>query len=478
MSDYYLAIDIGASSGRHMIGSINDGKMFLEEIYRFPNGMVNKKGQLCWDIKMLFDEIINGLKKCSEIGKVPKFLGIDTWAVDFVLLGKDDELLGEAVGYRDERTIGMDAKVCEKISLSELYERTGIQKLSFNTIYQLMAVKENEPEILKEAHTFLMIPEYLNFLLTGVKKAEYTNATSTQLINIDTKSWDYELIERLGYPNGIFQEISLPGSGVGMLSDKIVEEIGFNCEVILPASHDTASAVVALPSKMDETLYISSGTWSLMGVERLDFDTSQNSMAYNFSHEGGFDYRYRYLKNIMGLWMIQELKRELDHKYSFAKLCELASVEAIDSIVDAQDERFLAPISMIYEVKAYCLENDMVVPNTPGEIAAVIYNSLAECYRKTAYEIEKMTGITYPMINIIGGGANADYLNEITAKRTGKDVLAGPTEATAIGNIAVMMLAKGVFSDLKEARESIFGSFDIKYYEGEITDVTNKIRAS
>jgi len=468
MTQYYLAIDIGASNGRHMLGWLNQGKFELEEIYRFENRMTYKNGHLCWDVKKLFQEILNGLKKCAEFGKIPKFMGIDTWAVDFVLLDEDDKIIGDAVGYRDNRTAQMDALVYEQISLPDLYKRTGIQKLSFNTIYQLMAVKTKFPKQLECAKSMLMIPEYFNFLLTGKKMAEYTNATSTQLVNVHSNDWDFELIEKLGFQTEIFGDLFAPGTSVGSFTDEIQKEVGFDCEVILPTTHDTASAVVAVPSNDDDVLYLSSGTWSLMGIERLKADCSQESMFYNFTNEGGYDYRYRYLKNIMGLWMIQSLKKELDDKYSFAQLCEMANVQTISSIVDCQDERFLAPSSMIRAIQNYCEENNIQVPETPAELATVIYNSLAECYAKTVVEIEKMTGKSYPAINIIGGGANADYLNMITAKRTKKNVYAGPAEATAIGNITVQMLATGEFSDLKEARKCIYDSFEIKYYKGVV----------
>ena len=467
MSKYYLAIDIGASSGRHMIAYLSNGKLVLEEIYRFDNGMINKNGNLCWDVETLFKEIINGLKRCATLGKVPSYMGIDTWAIDFILLDQDDQLIGDAVGYRDSRTDGMDALVYEKISPLDLYQRTGIQKLLFNTIYQLMAVKTKNPDQLQQAKSFLMIPEYFNFLLTGVKKAEYTNATSTQLVDVDSKNWDDELLECLGYPREIFHEIAKPGTSVGMFTEAVINEVGFNCEVMLPATHDTASAVVAVPSNEDDTLYISSGTWSLMGVERLDTDCSAASMAYNFTHEGGYDYRYRYLKNIMGLWMIQSLKKELNDEYSFAELCEMAACESIPSIVDCQDERFLAPDSMMIALQQYCEEHQLPVPITAGELAAVVYNSLAKCYQVTAVELEKMMKKSYKQIHIIGGGANADYLNSITAKQTKKDIYAGPTEATAIGNIVVQMLATGEFPDLQAARQCIYESFEIKHYKGE-----------
>lgn len=464
MEKYYLAIDIGASSGRHMLASVADGKMQLEEIYRFPNGMDNVNGTLCWDVKRLFTEIKNGLKKCKELGKIPVSMGIDTWAVDYVLLDKDDRILGDTVGYRDSRTDGMDQKVYEVISQSALYERTGIQKQMFNTIYQLMAVKEQHPEYMEQAESLLMIPDYFQFLLTGVKKMEYTNATSTQLIDPKTNDWDYELIEMLGYNRKMFRPVSMPGTVVGNFTKEIQEEVGFDCKVVLPATHDTGSAVLSVPTNDDNAIYISSGTWSLMGIERKEADCSMASMQANFTNEGGYDHRFRFLKNIMGLWMIQSVKKEFEEDLSFAEICERASKETIDSIVDCNDDCFLAPQSMIKAVQDFCLATGQTVPQTVGEIAAVIYNSLGKCYGDTVKEIEAITGNTYDTIYVVGGGANAGYLNELTAKYTGKNVSAGPTEATAIGNITVQMLHDGVFASLPEARTCIGESFDIKWY--------------
>ena len=456
MSKYYLAIDIGASSGRHMLASMVNGKIQLEEVYRFPNGMDNKNGTLCWDVERLFTEIKNGLKKCKEIGKIPSYMGIDTWGVDYVLLDKDDKILGETVGYRDNRTNGMDAKVYETISLSALYERTGIQKQIFNTIYQLMAVKESHPEYLEQAKSIL---------LTGEKKNEYTNATTGQLVNAKTNEWDYELIDMLGYNKEMFQPVSMPGTVVGEFTKAIQEEVGFNCTVVLPATHDTGSAVLAVPTNDDNAIYISSGTWSLMGIERKEADCSMKSMQSNFTNEGGYDHRFRFLKNIMGLWMIQSVKKEFTEDLSFAEICERASKETISSIVDCNDDCFLAPKSMIEAVKKFCQDTEQQVPETVGEIAAVIYNSLAKCYGDTIEEIEALTGEHYSTIYVVGGGANAGYLNELTAKYTGRRVSAGPSEATAIGNIIVQMLHDKTFKSIPEARTCIGESFDVKIYE-------------
>lgn len=465
MGKYYLAVDIGASSGRHMLASMVDGKMQLEEVYRFWNGMDDKDGTLCWDTHRLFEEIKNGLKKCKELGKIPVSMGVDTWGVDYVLLDANDNILGDTVGYRDGRTNGMDEKVYETISLEDLYARTGIQKAIFNTIYQLMAVKQSHPEYLEQAESILMIPDYFHFLLTGVKKNEYTEATTGQLIDPKTNDWDYELIDMLGYNSKMFRPVSMPGTVVGNFTKEIQEEVGFDCTVVLPATHDTGSAVLAVPSNNDDVLYISSGTWSLMGIERMEADCSMESMKANFTNEGGYDHRYRYLKNIMGLWMIQNVKKELDDKYSFAELCDMASKETISSIVDCNDDCFLAPKNMTEAVQKFCEDTNQQVPRTPGEVSAVIYNSLAKCYGDTVEEIEGITGKHYDTIYVVGGGSNAVYLNQLTAKYTGRRVSAGPGEATAIGNVMVQMLHDGTFESLAQARTCVGESFGVKYYE-------------
>jgi len=466
MSDkkYYLAVDIGASSGRHILGCVEDGKIKYEEVYRFENGPVKRNGHMCWELDRLFSEIVNGMKACRDLGKIPVSMGIDTWGVDFVLLDKEDKVIGDTVCYRDERTAGVDSEVYKIIPEDELYARTGIQKQIFNTIYQLMAIKEKEPESLAKAESFLMVPDYFNFLLTGVKKQEYTNATTGQLVDPNTKQWDRQLIERLGLPAGIFKELSMPGTIVGRLSPEIQKKVGYDLDVILPGTHDTASAVLAVPMEKGDSVYISSGTWSLMGIEQSEADCSERARECNFTNEGGYEGRFRFLKNIMGLWMIQSVRHELDDKYSFAELCDMAEDSDIDSIVDANDGRFLAPLSMTEEVKKACAESGQKIPQTPGELAKVIYRSLAVCYRRAIEEIEDITGHTYPQINIVGGGANADYLNRLTAAETGKKVFAGPTEATALGNLGAQMIRGGEFASVPALRKCIAESFDLKAF--------------
>lgn len=468
MEKYFLAIDIGASSGRHILGHLENGKMVLEEIHRFPNGNVKKDGELTWDIDGLFEEILTGMKKCKEAGKIPVSVGIDTWAVDIVLLDENDERIGNAVGYRDSGTRGMDLEVYKAIPEEELYARTGIQKQIFNTIYQIKAWQIHKPELLERAKTMLMVPDYLHFRLSGVKATEYTNATTTQLVSPDTKTWDFDLINRLNYKPSLFQPVILPGTCLGRLTEEVQKRVGFDCNVVVPATHDTGSAVMAVPVKNGEEediLYISSGTWSLMGTELMEANCSAESKAHNFTNEGGYDYRFRYLKNIMGLWMIQSVKKEIGEGLGFGEICEMASKTTISSIVDANDDRFLAPENMTEEVKKACTESGQSVPEDLAEVAAVIYNSLAKCYGKTIAEIEEITGKHFEGIHIVGGGANAEYLNQLTAKATGKTVYAGPTEATAIGNLSAQMIAGKELQNLNDARNCIFESFEIKIYE-------------
>lgn len=464
MNKYFLAVDIGASSGRHILGSVENGKIVLEEVYRFWNGMDHVDGMLCWDVDRLYQEIITGMKKCKEIGKVPVSVGVDTWGVDFVLLDQEDRMVGRAVGYRDHRTDGMDQEVYRIIPEDELYERTGIQKAIYNTIYQLMAVKKEHPEYLEKAAAMLMIPDYFHFRLSGKKVQEYSEATTAQLVNPVTKDWDYELIDRLGFPRRIFMEIQMPGTAIGHLTEEVKEQVGYDCLVVLPPTHDTASAVMAIPTNAEDTCYISSGTWSLMGVERAEADCSSESKAANFTNEGGYDGKITYLANIMGLWMIQSVRNQLAPEMSYGELCEKASHEPIQTIVDCQDASFLSPDNMVEAVKEYCRKTNQEIPETLPALASVIYRSLAICYAEKLAEIEKITGVKYDRINIIGGGSNAAYLNELTAKYTGVPVYAGPGEATAIGNILSQMLEEGVFADLKEARDCVVSSFDITIY--------------
>ena len=469
MQSCYLAVDIGASSGRHILGFVRDGRMELKEIYRFENRLIRKDGHLCWEIDHLAAEVVNGLKACHEAGYAPVSMGIDTWAVDFVLLDKDGSRIGDAVAYRDERTDTMRQTLQDEgvLSFETLYGKTGIQYQKFNTIYQLSALKREHPEQLAAADCMLMIPDYLGWLLTGKKACEYTNASTTALVGADSRTWDEDLIARLGLPRNIFLPISPAGTLLGSFRPEIAAEVGFDCTVILPATHDTGSAFLAVPARDDNAAYLSSGTWSLLGVENPAAITTEASAAANFTNEGGYQYRYRYLKNIMGLWMIQSIRREEGEKTgtrpSFPELIAAAQSESgFTACVDADDPRFLAPDSMQQAVKDACAAAGQPVPANLGQIMQCVYNSLADDYRRAILQLQSLTGKTYTSINIVGGGSQDMYLNQRTANATGLPVFAGPTEGTALGNLIVQFIAGGEYADLQAARDAIKNSFTIK----------------
>lgn len=467
MTKYCIAVDIGASSGRLIAGALENGKLKLNEIYRFENKIVKKDEHFCWEADRLFEEIKTGIHKCRELGIKPESIGIDTWAVDFVLLDEKDQPLTEAVSYRDPRTDGMMEEVFGLISKERLYLETGIQFQKFNTIYQLYSIKKNHPELLEKATSFLMIPEYFNYLLTRQKANEYTNATSTQLVNAFTKKWDKELLDILGINKEMFHEIKTPKTILGSLTEELVSEFGFDMKVILPATHDTGSAVISVPEQ-DETIYISSGTWSLIGVENRFPICITKALDYNFTNEGGLDYQYRFLKNIMGLWMIQEVKRNYNDEYSFSELVELArGASEFRALVNVNDDRFLKPENMIREIQNYCAETGQQIPATPGEVAKCVYDSLASSYKTAVDQIEEIFEQKFDKINVIGGGCQNEMLNQLIANVTNKEVFAGPVEATAIGNIAAQFLALGDIEDIKEARNIIKHSFEVKKYMPE-----------
>jgi len=459
---YYLAIDIGASGGRHILGWLEDGMLRLEEVHRFPNGMKQRDGQLYWEIDAIFDEIITGLKKCTGLGKQPVSTGIDTWGVDFVLIDKNGARVGPAVAYRDSRTDGMDLEVSKFISESELYARTGIQKIFFNTLFQLMAVKVNAPHYFDNAAHLLMMPDYLHYRLCGVMKNEYTIASTGALINSKSKNWDDEIIARCGLPREIFGEIVPAGTSLGGFTDEIKKAVGYDCCVIMPPSHDTASAFLAVPTKSGRSVYISSGTWSLMGVELSDPITSEASRSANFTNEGGYGYRYRYLKNIAGLWLLQSVQKEIGEGVGYADLIAMARASNCYAIFGVNDERLAAPESMVSAICELCREDGQAAPKDLGDFARSIFRSLAVSYAQTMGDLQALTGTSYDCVNIIGGGSQNDYLNELTAAACNLPVYAGPAEGTALGNIASQMIANGELPDLAAARKAIRKSFDIR----------------
>ena len=492
MQTCYLAVDIGASSGRHIIGTVEHGVMALHEVYRFENRLIEKNGHLCWDMEGLVQNVIEGLKAAHDAGYTPTTVGIDTWAVDFLLLDADGTPIGDPVAYRDGRTAAMREELEPILPFTKLYARTGIQYQSFNTVYQLCALKKEHPEQLAAAEHFLMVPDYLNYRLTGVMANEYTNASTTALVGAISKDWDDEIINRLGLPRKIFGRISTPGTKLGNLSSAVKDYVGFDCTVVLPATHDTGSAFLAVPARDDKAVYLSSGTWSLLGVENKDPITTPASMQANFTNEGGYEYRYRYLKNIMGLWMIQSIRRELNGvsyvegkdthqqtdedelppftheaiEWGFPDLIAHAKeADSFEAHVNVNDDRFLAPDSMIDEIRRACFETGQDVPQTVGQLMRCVYVSLSSCYAESIAEMPSLTGRTYTSINIVGGGCQDAYLNELTTRACGIPVFAGPVEGTSLGNLAVQMIADGAFPDLQSVRDAIATSFDVKRFE-------------
>ncbi len=455
---YYLAVDIGASSGRHIISYLQDGKMITEEIYRFQNGpedltAYDGRTHLMWTHERLFGEIINGLKKAKELGKIPYSVGIDTWGVDYALLDENDEAIGGTYCYRDSRTDATIPAVHGVIPFAELYAKTGIQFASFNTVYQLL--DDVKTWRMAKAKSFLMLPDYFHFRLTGVKKQEYTNATTTGMVNAVTHKWDGEILEKLGYKKELFGELSQPGTEVGEFSDEIAAIVGYKAKVVLPATHDTASAVLAAPLS-EQTPYISSGTWSLLGVEQNYAHTSDAAREAGYSNEGSVKGQFRLQINIMGLWMIQQVRHELNDAYSFAQLADMARENPVDDYINVNDQKFLAPDSMIDVI------NESVGRKlTVGEMAYVIYNNLARYYDLSLKALEGVTGEKYETLNIIGGGSKNTLLNELTMEYTGKKIITGPAEGTAIGNLMMQMVGCGDVGGVKEGREIIKNSFDI-----------------
>jgi len=459
---YHLAVDIGASSGRCVAGRLKDDILHIEEIHRFPNSMIERGGHLCWDTDSLFSEIIKSLCKCRIRGIIPQTMGIDMWAVDFVLLDEKGEILGDTTAYRDKRTEGRDADVYAQIPEAELYRSTGIQKQIFNTVFQLRAVQKENPSLLDRAASFMMLPDYFHYKLCGVISNEYTNSTSTGLVNAQKRGWDYDIINKLNFPSRLFKPLAKPAASLRNFTPETQKAAGFNCEVITPATHDTASAIMSIPA--EDAIYISSGTWSLMGIEKTLPDCGEEARRLNFTNEGGFE-KFCFLKNIMGLWLIQEVNRETGNKYTFAELSELAEKEKINSIIDANDSRFFSPESMTEEIRAACAKTGQESPQTPAQSARIIYRSLAQSYAQTVNEIENLTKKSYSAIYVVGGGARAEYLNGLIARTSGKRVLANSSEAAAVGNIAAQMINCGEFKNLKEARECIAKSFVIKEYK-------------
>ena len=445
----YLAIDIGASSGRHILGRLEDGQLQTEEVYRFENGMVKQGGSLTWDVEALAREVIAGIKACGRAGKIPKSIAIDTWGVDYVLLDEQLQELRPVYAYRDARTADMPARVEQIISTQALYARTGIPPHTINSVYQLMCDKESGR--LAQAAHFLMMPDYLAWRLTGRLTNEYTNATTTGLVNAAARDWDTELLSLLGLPEHIFQPLGKCADVIGTFTQEIQDEIGFDAQVVFAPTHDTASAVAACD--IDEnSIYISSGTWSLIGIESPVPMLSEAARLVGFTNEGGAGGTYRVLKNLMGMWLLQGVRRDLGRTKHPDELMHMAMESKFVELFDVNAPLLTAPESMTEAVRTL-LGKQLPV----GDVLNAIYHSLARAYAQAAEEIEQITGRAFDGIHIVGGGGRDKYLGQMTAQYTGKQVTIGEKEATAAGNLLSQVMADTGMT-LAQARKLMGGN--------------------
>jgi len=468
----FLAFDFGASSGRAMLAKFDGEKITLEEKHRFSNDPVTVNGGMYWDVLRLFHEIKQGILKCANSGdRDIDCIGIDTWGVDYGLLDKNDELLGNPHHYRDTRTNGLIEKACEVVSKEEIYQKTGIAFNWFNTIFQLYSEKLSGSTALKEAKTLLFMPDLFNFFLTGVKKTEYTIASTAQMFDSENFVWAEDLLKKLDIPTDIYADMIYPGEQVGVLKKELAEELGVGqIPVIAVASHDTGSAVASVPvTDTKDFIYISSGTWSLMGVELDKPIISQEALSCNFTNEGCVNKTIRFLKNKMGLWLIQESRRQWEREGTLLSFDELEKqaneAKPFESLIDPDYEAFQTPGNMPEKIRDYCRMTNQPVPETKGEIIRCIAQSLAFRYRYTIENMEKVTGRKFSVINIVGGGIKDKMICRFTANATKRAVHAGPVEATSIGNVLVQAMASGAIKDLTEARKIVKNSFDITLYE-------------
>lgn len=468
MSRNVLAIDLGASNGRAMLGSLEGGRLSLEEVHRFENIPVNVNGSKYWNIFGLLHEIKTGIAKAQKMGGFQS-IGIDSWSSDFGLIGKDGELLLQPHHYRDKQTLKGIEMATSIIPREVIYEESGIQFLRFNTLIQLACIAQRNPQLLEQADKVLLIPDLLNYFLTGQIKCEFTNASATQILNPRNRQWSKKLLSGLHIPEHLLPPVVAPGSTCGLLDPAICRELGVpQVPVYCVASHDTASAIAAVPTQEKDFVYISSGTWCLMGTELPEPLINDKTLAYNFTNEGGYEYTSRFLKNIIGLWLVQESRRQWAKEgksIDYAVLEPAAqAAPAFESIVDSDYPDIDAPENMIVAIQDYCRKTGQVVPKTQGEIMRAIYQGLALKYRYVFDHLRELTERDYNAIHIIGGGTKAKQLSQMAANACGVAVVAGPIEATAIGNIAVQFIAHGDIANLKEARRIISDSFPTQTY--------------
>lgn len=470
----YLGIDLGAESGRVMAGLWNGKRIRLEEIHRFPNGPVRLGESLRWDVLRLWAEIQNGLTLAAKkYGRQVVSLGVDTWGVDYVLLSRNNEILGQPYHYRDPRTNGVMQKVFKKVSRAEIFSQTGLQFMQINTLFQLLALKERDPELLEQADCLLLMADFFHWCLCGSRVVEFTNGSTTQCLHPLKRDWARGLLKKVGLPSHIFPKVVAPGTKLGTLLPAVCKQTGLgNIRVIAPPTHDTAAAVAGVPTANTgkaNWAYISSGTWSLMGVEVKKAVLTPRALELNMTNEGGLDGTYRLLKNIMGLWLVQQCKRSFDaagKKYDYARLAQMAAkATPLRSVVDVNDPLFLNPPDMPEAIREYCRETKQPVPNTAGQLVRCAYESLALKYREVLRSLEELTGETIEVIHIVGGGSQSALLNQFAADACQRPVVVGPVEATVMGNLLTQVRADGELSSLGEMREVVRRSSKMQHYE-------------
>lgn len=477
----FLAFDFGAESGRAILGTLDGKKIKLEEIHRFPNRQIIVSGHIHWDIPYLFDEIKKGLAFTAEKGhKELLGIGIDTWGVDFGLIGRDNQVLGNPYAYRDSRTDGMIKKAFKRMPKEEIYSCTGIQFMQFNSIYQLLSMVETKNPLLDISKTLLFMPDLFNYLITGKKYSEYTIASTSQLLNAEKKDWEPEVFNKLDLPIDIMAPVVQPGTVIGQLLPDIAREAGvLPVEVIAPACHDTASAVAAVPAQLKNWAYLSSGTWSLLGVEVDEPVINKESLQNNFTNEGGVNGKIRFLRNTMGLWLLQRCVSSWNQKGESLSCDELGNLAAealsFKCIIDPDDRMFLNPPDMLSAIVEFCKKTHQPVPEKKGEFVRCIFESLALKYRFIIEKIKTMRTKPIEMLYIVGGGSQNELLNQFSANATRLPVIAGPVEAAAIGNILVQAIAKKELEGIEEGRKLVSCSFTLKSYKPEDKDEWNEV---
>lgn len=470
----FLGVDLGAESGRVMAGLFDGERIRLEEQHRFPNQPVWLGETLRWNVLSLWTEIQAGLaKSAANRGGQITSVGVDTWGVDYVLLSKQREFLGQPWHYRDRRTQGILDKATARVERAEIFRQTGLQFMDINTLYQLLAMQERDPDLLSQADLFLMMPDFFHWCLSGSQVVEFTNATTTQCFQATERSWAWDLLRRFDLPTGIFPEVVLPGTKLGRLRENIAERTGMKrVEVVAPATHDTGAAVAAIPTQNTgraNWAYISSGTWSLMGVESAQAVLTPQALEYNITNEGGIDGTYRLLKNIMGLWLVQECRRSWESagkSVDYGQITKWAGeAEPFRSLINPDDQTFLSPKDMPHAIREWCRSRNEPVPESEAQIVRCALESLAFKYRMVLEWLEELTGTPVEVIHIVGGGTKNELLNQFTADACGKPVVTGPIECTVLGNVLVQARTAGEVSSLGEMRDVVRKSFELKTYE-------------